>query len=544
MSNSTVVETEILTADVIPIEKIEPVVEIKESSQSTSESGGSIKEVIGDSSTTPPAQPKIAEESAEDSLNNVSNLPAGDETLGKKPEDKPAGDDEAAGAATLISQNWYDKLQKRMQYMEKKLSKECGITFKDEDTYTDSGSETSTDDSDEEVVVEKVVEKPEPPFSLKDHVKYILSDGWCNTKSRALWESTTSQHTLVVSMKSRGANALHESLNPDPTPAEDVKDTEELDNDMANLEIDRVAIVSETLLTEIGRISSTTLLPSANVFVQPFKVLVPFRDQFAECQEENQVILDKLLAEKVETESSKPEVTPEALIEGTKVKKVEDDKKKDDKKEGEKDNKEEKWSSEKQTQLKKAEKIVNGMKCILYFLDKNLHNAIEVRRQIKEGTLKEIAFEHIWHLFSPGDLVVSRKLKDQAYRVLHVGGGRKARDETDEHGKAILNSRQGGISDFFLDCFYIDFNGINYGAAPMKITISPYEGLRQITALEILPICFLPEAEKTGLETLLLERGKKFVKLARVSHVKYRGLSLKENNFRHEEVSSPIPTLP
>lgn len=82
----------------------------------------------------------------------------------------------------------------------------------------------------------------------------------------------------------------------------------------------------------------------------------------------------------------------------------------------------------------------------------------------------------------------------------------------------------------------MDFNGTHYGPVAHQITISPYDGLRQITALDVVPISYVPPTDEGSIEDVLLARGKKFVRLARVSHKQYKGLTLKEGPFRHEEV--------
>jgi hypothetical protein len=78
---------------------------------------------------------------------------------------------------------------------------------------------------------------------------------------------------------------------------------------------------------------------------------------------------------------------------------------------------------------------------------------------------------------------------------------------------------------------FVDCDGKEYGAVPKVIKISPYQDLRPITLLEVYPLKFSPR-----LESKLIQRGKKFVKLAGVAHKKYKGLSIKEETVRQEEV--------
>jgi hypothetical protein len=440
-------------------------------------------------------------------------------------EKKPEAESQTGTDATT-SNDLYSKLLERLETMEKKLQKYIG---EEEEKTPEKDAENP--EVEEEKVEEKEEEKEEvkeeEPFSVKKKIKYLPSETWYLRDCRLLWDIESSTHSLVVSMKSSAIGAVHlpfESSLVSPTVPEDSITSKEMDNDMANRVPDRIAISCSTLLNEIVKITGAKLETGANILVRPFKVLVPFQEEFAECLKEQEAICAKLIAEQGAKEKASSEPAADS----------EDGKKSGS--ESAKDVPQEKLSAEKQSKLRAAESIANGMKCLLHIINKDLQDIMEVRRQIKEGKLKDIAFEHLWHLFKPGDLVISTKPKDQAYRVLHIGGGRQSRDETDIDGKPVFKRGQKVTSDFVLDCFNIDFNGTHYGPAPKKISISEYDGVRPIAALDVIPIAFVPDRVASKIEDTLVTRGKKFVRLARVSHKKYKGLSVKEGNFRHEEV--------
>jgi len=58
----------------------------------------------------------------------------------------------------------------------------------------------------------------------------------------------------------------------------------------------------------------------------------------------------------------------------------------------------------------------------------HLLSEFAVMPSIREGTAKLIFFCHLWHLFPPGELTYCKRSdaekQPQAYKVLHVGGGR------------------------------------------------------------------------------------------------------------------------
>ncbi|EHK96227.1 hypothetical protein M7I_8081 [Glarea lozoyensis 74030] len=448
----------------------------------------------------------------------------------------------------------YARLLKRFEGLEKKLKDSGYITVEESEILPGEGGTEEKVEEEEEV-------KPEKPFSLDEQIKYVSSEDWWNDKVKALWSSTESPHTLIVSMKPATINPhnLLDAETTDVTKEKPAKDSKEPPDALENLDPDRITIMCPTLLGEISKISGAKFAPNVNILVAPFKPLIPFRDQFEESMAEKQALYEKLVAEKEVVEKKKLQEPAEGVekkdkdgktetLESPKEKKKEEkdkkkDKAKDENKSDDSDAKdksketEEEWSTEDQTRLKEAQKIANGMKCILYIFDKHLTITTEIRRQIKAGTLKEIAFDYLWHLFKPGDFIVSRKPKEQAYRVLHAGGGRRYRDPgLDYEGKPVIISMPKAASNFFIDCYNIDYDGKNYGAAPKTFYITPYEGLRAITALDYVPLKLLPESDRAALETALATRGKKFVRLVRMTHVRYRGLSVKEGNFRHEEL--------
>lgn len=424
------------------------------------------------------------------------------------------------GTDSTVSRDLYDKLLERLETMEKKLG----------EIASREGEKKSEKETVKEPEGEKnEEEKEEEPFDVEKKIKYVPSEAWCLEECKPLWATDTSKHPLVISMKSTQASSLHLTLGSNlslPNPRRESA-SKGMGKDMSNRVPDRVAIACPTLLTEVGRITGTKLETTANVLVRPFKILVPFQQEFAECLKEQEELCETLISEQCAKEAPSEPATKDS--EDVKKEKAGNELTKDP-------TEEEKLIIESKKELKTVRKIVNGMKCLLQFMDKDLQDIMEIRREIKEVTLQEIAFEHLWHLFKPGDLVISNKPKEQAYRVLHAGGGRPFRDKVDMAGRPLINSGQKITSKFTLDCFYIDFNGTHYGPAPKKISISPYEGKRQITALDVIPITFLPDKDAQDIEETLVARGKKFVKLARVSHKKYKGLSLREDNFRHEEV--------
>lgn len=181
--------------------------------------------------------------------------------------------------------------------------------------------------------------------------------------------------------------------------------------------------------------------------------------------------------------------------------------------------------------IKVAKRRVDYLQLIVEFIDTGLAETQTLRRQISDGTLQKISFDNLWHLFNPGELIVNRG-QYQAYRVLHVAGGRPLFSSerpldggnNDDREPASEIHRDWTRSDFDIDCFSVFFDGEEIVPVPRQITIPEYGGERAITSLAVFPPKFLKE--NVSVREALLERGKRFKKAAGVQHKMYTGSTI------------------
>ncbi|KDN62425.1 hypothetical protein CSUB01_04892 [Colletotrichum sublineola] len=137
--------------------------------------------------------------------------------------------------------------------------------------------------------------------------------------------------------------------------------------------------------------------------------------------------------------------------------------------------------------------LLEDLKLLVYqFLNVDLRPTFELRRMIDEGTVIEIEYGDLWHLFSRGDIVILQSDQTHARRVVNLAGGREplsfSRD--DRQPKPI---RLGG---FVVDCLSLGSDGSSYVPKLESITIKEYNGKRRITTLPVYPLRFDPrEAE-------------------------------------------------
>jgi len=170
---------------------------------------------------------------------------------------------------------------------------------------------------------------------------------------------------------------------------------------------------------------------------------------------------------------------------------------------------------------------ISHLQCLVGFLDNDLKHVFDMRRELAAGNIHEIAFEHLWHLFHPGDLIVSPN-QSQAYRVFQTGGGRPVLSRNEKFEKCVA------ATNFKINCFHIDFNQTTLGPVYEMVSIAEYSGKRKITALcgdfyrntdfgrvPVFPARFLRNRE-TFIANLI-NRGRRLHKLEAFSFKRYYG---------------------
>ncbi|KAI0544468.1 P-loop containing nucleoside triphosphate hydrolase protein [Xylaria curta] len=153
-----------------------------------------------------------------------------------------------------------------------------------------------------------------------------------------------------------------------------------------------------------------------------------------------------------------------------------------------------------------------------------------------------ITFEDLWYLFKAGDEVrTTGKDQIQLFRILKVTGGRETLrrwlDPPPDHASVKL--KEGYLpGSFIIECFYIHYDGVQFGPVNETFQIPKFHGDRDITSLPIMPLRY--DGQRAELRKDLLKRGNEFAKLcnpAQVAHKQYKGLTLdKRQDQVHSEV--------
>ena len=159
----------------------------------------------------------------------------------------------------------------------------------------------------------------------------------------------------------------------------------------------------------------------------------------------------------------------------------------------------------------------------------NLHRLIRFLDECKEhfdnrmsNVRPHVYFRDLWHLFQPGTFVVAKKRPQVLWRVLQATGGRSyLSDHTypTTTGPCVVKE-----STFDLTCYHIDYDGKEFGPVQDTFKVPPFEGWREITSLDILPLDYLEHSSEVAEK--LTTRGERFIKASGVQHMYCKGRTL------------------
>lgn len=175
--------------------------------------------------------------------------------------------------------------------------------------------------------------------------------------------------------------------------------------------------------------------------------------------------------------------------------------------------------------------LLEHLQCIHDFIQTELSNYIGLELRIRRGDIDEVLFEEVYHLFKPGDLVLSATTgDDQLYQVFSVTGGRMRLSDMQTESAIrgpistpkTLGSGAGTWTDVSVVCYIMAWDGVNIGPRQCTHTQSYFAGVRRITDLDVYPIQFLKDAD--GLRNRLRARGRKLINCS--GHQRYTGKTL------------------
>ena len=193
----------------------------------------------------------------------------------------------------------------------------------------------------------------------------------------------------------------------------------------------------------------------------------------------------------------------------------------------------------------RSETTLKHLPCLLEFVDQYIGEKVAY---INSPRCEKISFWDLWHLFKPGEFVISADGK-QAYQVMKIVSGRHI--GTNRPNTYIAKDREdfdGSNQDLEIHCAYIHFDGKQLGPVLKSFTVKKFDGEKAVTALDMYPLRFhvlknlnartvkpkqseaeLKKVIENGVADLrakLVSRGKLFVEVAPVKHMYYAGLTV------------------
>lgn len=188
---------------------------------------------------------------------------------------------------------------------------------------------------------------------------------------------------------------------------------------------------------------------------------------------------------------------------------------------------------------------IRRLQCINDFIQTDLANYIGLELRCENGDLEEVLFEEVYHLFKPGDLVLTDFTGDnQLYQVSSVTGGRM-RLSSGSDGSAGPrqpqprdNPRQAGTyTELRVSSFTMMWDGENIGCRHGWGYINYFTGTKLVTDLPIFPLRFHKDSRE--LRKRLCARGSKYVQCS--GHKRYTGTSvIPHDSIANNAVNRPV----
>ncbi|KAJ5776265.1 uncharacterized protein N7511_001276 [Penicillium nucicola] len=372
-------------------------------------------------------------------------------------------------------------------------------------------------------------QEPEPLQEIK--ITRVPPEMWRKVKKERKVDTTKS--VLLVSSKG-SSSLLLQKTRQKHTESKSKSEVSEEKSDAPNhiYAPYRLAVNSTYLLSVLEKYTGILFTEEQNVLVRPFKYLVEIEQDIREAFHTSRVACEQAsneLAQSVqeaETRGAQAEERVETQTEGKGPEKFKE-------------------------AVIRMTRERDELGCLVEFMDVDMRDIFSVRRQIQTQSVDKIAFEHLWQFFKPGDLVYScpenDEIRRQAYRILHVTGGRVCFDTTRRSSFDPINDRQWEsdsendekccdavrcsgteTTSFIIDCFYLDSDGTALAPRGKRFVVTPYSAERLVSLLPLQHLFLDPKHQQ--IKNDLIKRGARFLQLAPRTHLLYHGTTLNESN--------------
>lgn len=166
---------------------------------------------------------------------------------------------------------------------------------------------------------------------------------------------------------------------------------------------------------------------------------------------------------------------------------------------------------------------------LLDFLREQWPKASEKSEQIDQKAIKEISYNDLWLLYSPGTIIYTKKGGEWcAYKVHQLGGFHRL-------GEDLFTALQ---IECFFSCF--DATGTSLKTSSTFVSVSYYSGTRTIGSLEFVPAGYMPDA---SIGEALTVRGQRYWEYRDKGHFQnYTGTAWPTSTPEVSVARNKIPT--
>ncbi|RSL48873.1 hypothetical protein CEP54_012700 [Fusarium duplospermum] len=314
----------------------------------------------------------------------------------------------------------------------------------------------------------------------------------------------------------------------------------------------RVVIDSEVLTAELEDVTGITIMaPTPAIFASPYKMLIRYYPNIAERVSNLESQMARLKREDGSTTSGlsgspemKPSLVPGVVSSGRgsgqdnpsiSVKTATSGEPGEESSTSDNRTQQQEQGTRRITELATR---IDHLRLLKDLIEMELAPSIGLCQRIKDGVVEKIAFEDLWFLFQPGDMLYFKSHShDQLGKAYAVTGGQqrkrsRTKEEVIEMGgpmprindpendiPVIHQAGRGTWTPLIVDYYTMEFDGYHVGPVCGRRQIRHYAGERKITDLPVYPLRFHKKREEMIQQ--LTARGKMYC--SSYGHKSYRG---------------------
>ena len=190
---------------------------------------------------------------------------------------------------------------------------------------------------------------------------------------------------------------------------------------------------------------------------------------------------------------------------------------------------------------------INDCRCLVQFIDRFM---IPDRTRVADAvsTAGSIQFPDLWHAFPVGSLVYLKdeNVPQRIWKVAYTFYGRQQFDFS--MPQPTDNTTASRPATFFLDCYYLEYDGNRYVPVPQRFQVRHWEGFQAFSSMfPLVPLTVAGQddtLDSTDMDKII-GRGKKYIEYtSKPRHLYYSGRSLSLTPYGTKLSNAKAPEEP